>query len=465
MPFVFFLSRRAWPVLVLAGISVLSTTNAAIVQVVPGNGTLQAAINSAATGDVLELVDGTYSGASTVSNKNLTIRARSGTTPALGNSLTLQTGANRLVVQGVSFGTGTRVNASDAASTLILLQNTFNDAEVTCVGVRCIAIGNRFNPQSELNGHDNHNVFGAAGTTELIFAGNEMLAAATFNDNFGGTDGSYFQFTGATVHVLGNHFRGDNPHDGGDRLIRVVDGVATIAGNRLEFHLDRAYHDFVYQPRGLRIENATAVLRNNTFILRSADAVQTGASGYRVSSLRAIDITAIGGAVRILNNVFDYRNVDFGVAAVPSQGAIYSERFVEEVGGNVFLGIGHAAVELAAGTTASIHDNACHQLFGACPPGSTVTADPQFADAGGGDYHLLAGSPAIDAGPASPYLLDIDGSRNDIGVHGGPFDIDQFDVQRAESTAPYVYPLFDANKAIDGNGNLQIRLIGVARNQ
>ncbi len=457
--------RFAWTVFALATFSALPAAHAAVVLVNPGSGTLQTAINNAVTGDELELVDGTYSGASTVTNKDLTIRARAGTTPVLANNLTLQTGANRLVVQGVSFGTGTRVSANDAASTLILLQNTFNDAVVTCSGVRCIAIGNRFNPQGLLHPSGTHNVFGATGTTELIFAGNEMLATATFVLVCCYADQGYFEFRGATTHILGNHFRVDSIWSVASRPIRVVNGVATIAGNRFEFFLDRDFGNDVFIPRRIWIGNATATLRNNAFILKSASAIQTGSTGYRISSLRTIDIAAIGGTVRILNNVFDYRNVNFGVATVPTQGAIYSERFVQEISGNAFLGIGHAAVQLAAGTTANIADNACYQLLGACPPGATVTANPQFANAANGDYHLQAGSPAINAGPDSPYLLDIDGTRNDIGVHGGPFDLDQFDVQRNTSTAPYIYPLFDANKSIDGNGNLQIRLIGVARNQ
>lgn len=167
----------------LVGFSPLPAASAAIIQVNPGSGTLQAAISDAVTGNVPELVDGTHSGVSTITNKNLTLRTRAGTTPVLANNLTLQTGAKRLVAQGLSFGTGTRVTASDLASTLVLLQNTFNDAEVTCSGVRCIAIGNRFNPQRQISGNSNtHNVLGAIGTTALVFAGNAMLAAATFNN-------------------------------------------------------------------------------------------------------------------------------------------------------------------------------------------------------------------------------------------------------------------------------------------
>ena len=36
----------------------------------------------------------------------------------------------------------------------------------------------------------------------------------------------------------------------------------------------------------------------------------------------------------------------------------------------------------------------------------------------GTDLHLVPGSPLVDAG--DPGLLDPDGSRSDIGVHGGP---------------------------------------------
>jgi len=45
-----------------------------------------------------------------------------------------------------------------------------------------------------------------------------------------------------------------------------------------------------------------------------------------------------------------------------------------------------------------------------------LSEDPKLV--GGGDLHLQPGSPAIDAG--DPAISDLDGSRSDIGVHGGP---------------------------------------------
>lgn len=53
-----------------------------------------------------------------------------------------------------------------------------------------------------------------------------------------------------------------------------------------------------------------------------------------------------------------------------------------------------------------------------------IEGDPLFTDYAGGDLHLGAGSPAIDAGPEDDGYDDVDGSRNDIGVYGGRSSLD-----------------------------------------
>jgi hypothetical protein len=46
--------------------------------------------------------------------------------------------------------------------------------------------------------------------------------------------------------------------------------------------------------------------------------------------------------------------------------------------------------------------------------------DPMFRDPRNGDFTLLPGSPAIDAGDPAATFADADGTRNDLGIHGGP---------------------------------------------
>ncbi len=47
-----------------------------------------------------------------------------------------------------------------------------------------------------------------------------------------------------------------------------------------------------------------------------------------------------------------------------------------------------------------------------------VYRDPMYVDPENGDLQLQAGSPCIDAG--APWILDVDGSRSDMGAFGGP---------------------------------------------
>jgi hypothetical protein len=452
-------SRAATLCFALAAVLAASVANAAIITVNPGNGTLQAAIDSASSGDVLELVDGVYSNSNTsyevVSGKHLTLRARVGTVPQIAASIRLQS-AHRLLLQGLSFESSYNVTDFNGGnSTLILLQNTFRK-DIRCYGVKCIVIGNRFDAATT---EGVESIIGGSSTTDVIFAGNEMLQRTY---PYSGQS-RFFVFNAATVHILGNHFNMDSGGWYSTYPVLVGRGFATILGNRFTTSVDTGgINSNIRSPSILRIENAAALIRNNVFTLESADSV----SGYPISSLRAIDLTAVGGDVRIHNNVIDFRNVNLGAQVNTAEGAIAIRRHVESASGNVFRGLQHAAVNVDAGIQATIADNLCYQIAGTCPGTGAITANPLFVNATANDYHLQAGSPAIDAGPQSPLLLDIDGTRNDIGVYGGPFDLDQFDVQRGiGSTQPYVYPLFDANRSIDGNGNLQIRLIGVARNQ
>lgn len=49
-----------------------------------------------------------------------------------------------------------------------------------------------------------------------------------------------------------------------------------------------------------------------------------------------------------------------------------------------------------------------------------IDLDPSFTDPKTGDFRLSEESPCIDAGHPNPEYNDLDGSRNDLGMYGGP---------------------------------------------
>jgi hypothetical protein len=67
--------------------------------------------------------------------------------------------------------------------------------------------------------------------------------------------------------------------------------------------------------------------------------------------------------------------------------------------------------------------NACGSLDDPAGSSGNLEADPEFRDPDAGDWRLGASSPGIDAGPDDDGYEDVDGSRNDVGVYGGPYSI------------------------------------------
>jgi len=100
---------------------------------------------------------------------------------------------------------------------------------------------------------------------------------------------------------------------------------------------------------------------------------------------------------------------------------------------------------------------------------SHIIADPRFVDPNGQDYHLLPGSPAIDAGDSNPVYADknfppsLGLDRNDMGAYGGPHTVPEKragvnrpPLPQAEVSSPlYVKDMvrLDASKSQDTDGD------------
>ncbi len=95
-----------------------------------------------------------------------------------------------------------------------------------------------------------------------------------------------------------------------------------------------------------------------------------------------------------------------------------SNSILSENSGGAALGVSGTAPMV--GFTAAWNNAGGDYLGMSDPTGAdgNISADPMFVDALNHDFHLVSGSPAIDAGV--PFLRDADGSVSDMGAYGGP---------------------------------------------
>ena len=63
-----------------------------------------------------------------------------------------------------------------------------------------------------------------------------------------------------------------------------------------------------------------------------------------------------------------------------------------------------------------------------------ISEDPLFISEN--DYHLKSNSLCIDAGDPSLEFNDSDGSKNDMGVYGGPYQIQEFIIDEPPAEPP-----------------------------
>ncbi|MFP4494323.1 MAG: hypothetical protein ACLFN3_00235 [Halochromatium sp.] len=391
------------------------------VRVSPGTGTLGAAIGAARSGDTLVLEDGAFFGDVTVL-KSLTIRPLNRNTNAvIKGTVAVEAPAGEVTLQGLKFENHVYLWQADAIN---LLENQWlNEADLLCNGYRSsegdgalVIVGNRFAAGS---------VIDAVHTDGAYIAGNVLLNGyiSTFsyawivgNDVYRNPYDAIYAGAGTKALILANRVRCEQSRFGS--CLKALASLNLVAGN----------------------------------IIESVDTSNNSHTQHLIYS------ETLGETI-ILNNVMR------GFSPASRSGAgIYVEAGQARVSGNIivdWISSSGTPIEVVS-AAAEITNNLCDNNSGSCPEGEgNLDQDPEFVDLD--DYQLAATSPAIDAGPADYGLSDLDRTRNDMGAHGGPWSIGQYDAQRAPGNlAPFVYPLFEIGSNLSG-GLLDVRALGVAR--
>lgn len=216
-----------------------------------------------------------------------------------------------------------------------------------------------------------------------VIAGNRTNSAGTL-----GRGAGLFQYGGA-AHYLGNQVQGNS----GGCAVELLYSQAYFAGNRVVDNTATAGGICLQDGSG-----AGPTLVNNVVALSGEQMVR--AVGYSGQKL----ITAT-----LIHNTLAGAGAGYGVYA--QYATLY---LTNTLVASTTWGITNT-------TPASATLTADHTLFWAVTdPGisgtNPLSGDPRFVDPAGGDYHLGAGSAAIDVGGDAGVTTDIDGDPRPIGL-------------------------------------------------
>lgn len=410
----------------LTGIVFSSISHAADIAVLPGNGTLAAAVTSATAGDTLVLDYGTYSGnGDLVIDKSLTLRSmNSQSLSALitGGTFTINGAGINVTLQGLGFSVGVIVAA--AADIKILENKFYSGVDVNITEYKTsegdgqlTVIGNYFSTGSLLT---------------TINSDDAYIAGNTFERGH--------LISNVSVWIVGNLITGTENY--GDVINVTATGYARVLANRVNMPSTTGNAD---DSNGIDVTASAALIAGNIVKVN-----HRGDGSYNRQGISAKSTTY----ARVFNNVIDAGTISTYVGS-----SSYGIVAYGEVSGNMVTNL--VSVRWRGIIGSGIKNNLCYSNYGAACGTDFVNVAPNVIDRV--DYQLDVTSPAIDAGAVNPLLADLDRTRNDIGVHGGPWSINQYDVQRDPLyLGPFVYPLFEANSSFV-DGKLQVRALGVAR--
>lgn len=428
-----------------------TATQAATTVVAPGTGTLKTAVDAAADGDVLLLQTGNYNLSTSITvDVGITIRPEDNTQQPrviLNNrNILLNHTTGTTTLQKLEFIGSGQVYTSNA-KVLNILENTFTDAFMVfnSVSSSCYIIGNsaqRSGPAA--SGYDIHL------DADCYTAGNTFTGTRTFNANSG-------YFIGNKVSISNNSTTGITlfaAYAIGNEFIRDLDTNPPTSTNiNYIVAIFRA-------PQQTGLTGNWPLIANNVFRVIGAPG---SAPGSPIKSITAVDLNVSG---QLHNNVIDY--APFQWATQGERGMIWVNSNSTVQGNIVINGSNNTMPAIAfvndtERTQSDVSYNDCYNNASDC--GNTdgnINVDPDFVDSI--DYVLSPGSsPALNTGPANAHLNDLDGSRNDMGVHGGSSPITQYKAQLNPAvTAPYVYPVFKDVQTLSG-AQVEVTAIGVAR--
>ncbi len=436
---------------------------------VPGDyTTIQAAIDAAAPGDIVEIADGTYTGPGNkdldFGGKAITVRSASGD-PAL------------CIIDCEASGRGFYFHSDEGADSIVEGLTITNAWEYTGGGVQCIIHSSPTLTNCIITANGVYSVGGGVGCWH---GSNPTLTDCTITGNatssFGGgvyCDGSSPTLINCTIS--GNQAQSSSIHAGGGGIY-CDDGSnptltnCTISGNQADWY-GGGIHSINSNPTlvnctitggtanyggGVHSDDSSPTLINCTISGNTAvyngggvycDGVYSGGSGPTLTNCIINENAAgwHGGGVDCVGSAPTLTNCTITACTAGNDGGGVSSWHGSSPTLTNCILWGDSPDEITLHQQGSV-TLAYSSIQGGWTGTGNIDADPLFA--GLNDFHLAAGSPCIDAGDNAavpPDLCDLDGD-GDLN-EPLPFDLDGnlrfFDDPATDDTGSGTPPLVD----------------------
>lgn len=384
----------------------------------PCNGTLQACIDAAVSGDVIEITgNAALSGTANVTDKNLTFRPAAGATPALTADFTFVATAGTMsaTIENLNLP-GSRVNAYTNA-----------DGVTLSVFIRGNTIGEENAATIRFGGNYRDNV-----TLVLEVVGNTITQ---LNDpGYGGSAVEVTEVESGSLTVLVSENVISQQNGDGSAAIAIqddgddVDLVADITRNTIS---GTGY------SAGIRVGLNDPGNVHRVNILNNLITGQGGTTcPCFLSAAIAVDMEQGAATLAVLNNTLANNEAGFVLGqTTPDNTVSLTGAMVNNIIANNSVS-GIIIDPLFAGTFLNQYNLVFNNGSNSYTPGpGTLNADPLFL--GPGNYHLQPGSPAIDSGNDAAVLpqmtTDLDGNPRIAGLS---VDRGVYEFAAAEATVP-----------------------------
>lgn len=384
----------------------------------PCNTTLQTCVTGVAAGSVVQIVTNAPISESLTVTQSLTLTAGAGFTPVLNGFQSFQGGATATshTISGLTInGTLSTRQLGAGAYDAHIIGNTINNPSSFGVGIELDS--NQSPPNDQV--------------TFEVRANDVTVTGSSPSDQChgilqGGLPGS----GSGTSTIVGNRLTVTNCGQGsaievdpapGESVIADIIGNQVVATNTNDGILVR---NFASTPTSL-----TSRIVNNVVTGETAQAGLSAAIGVSADGSQPI-------SVQLINNTVAFNEVGIALSARTDLGAnitgVVANNIAAHNHGSFGTGIGIDPTVSATNDHNLVFDNDSN---GFTPGPGTVTADPLFVSAT--DFHLLSGSPAINAGNNADVppdvTTDIDGNPR---IQRGVVDIGAYETAFAPPAVP-----------------------------